>query len=82
MSKLTDILDKTVFQPGSGPNGSGGEWVYGLGQDYEQPLEQAILALIAEAIGPDEIPNPEWELSTREYGHNELRAEIRERLGL
>lgn len=58
-SPFTDILEHTVYREGTGPNGSGGEFLYGyidktLDPRYSQvvqiPLEQAIKAAIAEAI--------------------------------
>lgn len=44
MSELRDIFDKALFQEGSGPNGSGGQFYYFNAEEELEPLEDKILA--------------------------------------
>jgi hypothetical protein len=70
MSKLDDILEHTIYREGTGPNGSGGEFLYGfinpeLDDRYSQiehiPLKQALKDLILDRMDDiDPFHTADW----------------------
>lgn len=81
MQSLDKALDEILEQLQTAHNYSDNKEPYLTNQRNE--AHKAILSHVKELvdtiIGEDETPNPEWELSRVEYGHNGLRAEQRKK---